>query len=162
MPQYEIAFARKLAEVAFSIAPDIGEATQETERAAAYLSLLSIEIGLKAILEKAGVPVDKIRARSHQIRMLLKDVDKVKMDIVISPGAPTEVSASRLRAITVEFANAISTVGDMLDAQGVLTSTYPNEIRYGDVLINFPSRSLALAALGVINFAESHWDTLKQ
>ena len=50
MSQYDIAFARKLAEVAYSIAPDIGEATQETERAAAYLSLLSIEIGLTARL----------------------------------------------------------------------------------------------------------------
>ena len=161
MPQYDIAFARKLAEIAKDVAPDIGELTDGADRAAAYLSLVAIEIGLKAMLEQAGVPIDKIRARSHRIRELLEDVDKIRVEVVISPEARIDGVASRLRAIPVHFANAVTTVGEMLDAQGILTSTYPNEIRYGDLLINFPSRSLAFAAIAVIDFAESHWESLR-
>ena len=160
MPQYDIACAKKLGEVAFSIAPDIGESTEETERTAAYLSLLSIEIGLKSILERAGVSIDLIRARSHGLRLLLQDVDKIKIKLSTSRGKQTQVSGSRLRSLTVEFANAATTVGYMLDAQGIMTSKYPNEIRYGDALINFPSRSLAMAALAIVSFAEMHWDAL--
>ena len=162
MPQYDIAFARKLAEVALSIAPDIGEPTEESERTAAYLSLLSIELGLKAMLEKSGLSVDRIRARSHRLRELLADVDKIKMDIIVGPGTVVEARGSKLRAKEVAFANAMTTLGNIIDAQGMLTSVYPNEIRYGDTLINFPSRSLAIAANAVVLFAESNWDTLRQ
>jgi len=47
---------------------------------------LSCEISLKALLEKAGVPIKKIRKRSHDLSGLLRDIGDCEIEIEISCG----------------------------------------------------------------------------
>ena len=60
MPEYEIAFGEKLADIARMVAAEAC-VTIDAQRTVLYLSLLSTEISLKAMLERAGRPITKIR-----------------------------------------------------------------------------------------------------
>ena len=62
MAEYDIAFGERLAETARIVAAD-GLEQLDAQRTVLYLSLLSVEITLKALLEHAGIPVTEIRAR---------------------------------------------------------------------------------------------------
>lgn len=56
MAQYDLKFAERLAQVAAQlVADDI--TSVDAQRTVLYLSLLSMEISLKAMLEQAGKPV---------------------------------------------------------------------------------------------------------
>jgi predicted hydrocarbon binding protein len=73
MAEYDIAFGERLAETAKLVAND-GLDSLDAKRTVLYLSLLSSEIVMKALLEKAGRPISKIRARSHNLKNLLEDI----------------------------------------------------------------------------------------
>jgi hypothetical protein len=59
--EYDLSFAAKLAEVAGEVHQKAPFA-YDARRLVAYLSRLSVEIALKALLEQAGKPVKEIRA----------------------------------------------------------------------------------------------------
>ena len=64
MAEYDIAFAAKLAEVADQVdAKD--HWSYASRRVTIYLSRLSAEVAMKALLEQAGLPVDRIAEREH-------------------------------------------------------------------------------------------------
>lgn len=71
MAEYDIAFGKKLAETA-QIVLDDGVDSHEAMRTVVYISLLSTEISLKAMLEKAGMNTRVIRKHSHCLRSLLR------------------------------------------------------------------------------------------
>ena len=81
--EYSLAFAKQLIEAASALkGPDL--IYEERRRAVLYLSLLSIEITLKYLLEKSGVRVQEIRGRSHSIEKLLSDLDDCEFFSTIS------------------------------------------------------------------------------
>jgi hypothetical protein len=160
MPTYSIDFGEKLANVANFVVTD-GLDDPGSPRVVLYLSLLSTEILLKAMLEKAGKPVPKIRKRSHNVAELLKDLDQCEVEVEIVPGTRQFVSASRLRAYSIEQGEAEITVGKVIEAEKDSASSYPSGVRYGDRLLHYSPAVVAQMASVVAVFARRHWCTLR-
>lgn len=160
MAEYDIAFGERLAETARMVA-DEGLAELDAQRTVLYLSLLSTEITLKAMLERAGKPVPDIRGRSHRLAELLSDLGQCEVEVEIAPGAKRYVPASRIRAIQLNHGSAQSTVGAVVDAENQGASTYPNQVRYGEVLRHFSAEVVAKMATEVAVFARAHWQSIK-
>jgi hypothetical protein len=158
--EYDVAFGERLAETARMVAVE-GVATLDAQRTILYLSLLSVEITLKAMLERAGVPVSEIRARSHRLAELLSDLGQCEVEVQVAAGAKRYVSASRLRSGSLKYGEAKSTVGAVLGAESQGASTYPNQIRYGDVLHHFPIEVVAQMAAKVSAFARENWQSIR-
>ena len=78
MAEYDISFGERLSETARMVV-DEGLAELDAQRTVLYLSLLSTEITLKAMLERAGKPVPDIRARSHRLAELLSDLGQCEV-----------------------------------------------------------------------------------
>jgi HEPN domain-containing protein len=159
MPQYDIAFAEKLSQVANFVLDD-GIEDLEAQRTVLYLSLLSTEIALKSMLEKAGKPVGEIRSRSHNLAELLKDLGQCEIQEEVVPGQLKSVSASRLRAKTLQQGEAKVTFGAIIDTKPNQASKYPNEVRYGEQLRHYPPAVVAQMASTVVAFAREHWSGL--
>ena len=138
MTEYDIAFGKRLAETARMVA-SVGLAALDAQRTVLYLSLLSTEITLKALLEHAVMPVSDIRTRSHRLAELLSDLGQCTVEVEIAPGIKRRVSASCIRAIPIDHGRAQSTVGAVIDAENQEASIYPNQVRYGEVLQHFPA-----------------------
>jgi hypothetical protein len=160
MAEYDIAFGKRLAETARMVAAE-GLVEVDAQRTVLYLSLLSTEIALKAMLEQAGKPVPDIRARSHRLAELLSDLGQCEVEVEMTPGAKRYVSASRIRAIPLSHVGAQSTVGAVIDAESPGVSTYPNQVRYGEVLRHFPADVAAQMAAEVSAYALEHWHSIR-
>jgi hypothetical protein len=113
------------------------------------------------MLEHAGKPVSQIRARSHHLAELLAELGQFEIEVEVTPGIKGYVSASRLRGCSLKHGDAQSTVGAVIDAEGSGASTYPNQVRYGDVLRHFPAEVAAQMATKISAFAREHWRTLR-
>jgi hypothetical protein len=160
VPEYDIAFGKKLSEVACEIVND-DISTLDARRTVLYLSLLSTEISLKAMLEHAGKSVAEIRRRGHQLAALLTDLGRCEIEVEVTPGCRRYVSASRLRAHELRYGEAISTVGTVIDAEQNGASAYPNQVRYGDVLSHFPAEVVVQMSAAVSMFACEHWQSIR-
>jgi hypothetical protein len=160
MAEYDIAFGERLAETACMVAAE-GLTSLDAQRTVLYLSLLSTEISLKAMLERAGKPVSQIRSRSHRLAELLSDLGGCEVEVDVVPGRKQYVSASRLRGCPLKHEAAECTVGAVIDAESQGASTYPNRVRYGDVLRHFPAEVVAETASQVSAFARQHWNSLR-
>ena len=160
MPTYSLAFSEKLAEAAQFVVND-GIEDEGARQAVLYLSRLSAEVTLKSLLEKAGLPIEKIRGRSHDLAKLLSDLSACQIRKDIAPGVPYWVSASDIRGQTVDERFGNATVGTLLEGEKVGASKYPNEIRYGEVQKDFPAKLLSQMALIMIEWAKLHWDTIR-
>jgi len=57
--------------------------------------------------------------------------------------------------------SAQTTVGAVINAESQGASTYPNQVRYGDVLRHFPAETVAQMANEVSALARKHWHTIK-
>jgi hypothetical protein len=158
VPEYSIEFGAKLAEVANFVVTD-GLDDPESPRVVLYLSLLSTEISLKAMLEKAGKPVAEIRARSHNCAELLNDLGQCEIEV--ENGTPRFVPASRLRACIIKQDEGETTVGKMMDAESEGASLYPNQVRYGNQLRHYPPAAVAQMASAVADFARKHWQAVR-
>lgn len=160
MAEYDIAFGEKLADVASFVIAD-GLTDLDARRTVLYLSLLSTEISLKAMLERAGRPVAEIKAHSHKLSDLLIDLGKCEVEVEVSPNRLMYVPATRLRSCTLMHGDAEVTVGAVIDAESLGASTYPNQIRYGDVLRHYPPDVVAQIAAKVVAFAHLHWQSIR-
>lgn len=76
-------------------------------------------------------------------------------------GHPVWYSAARLRAKTIRFNGATTTVGHILSGEKHGASKYPNQIRYGCPFCSFPSQVYIETAGAVISFADKHWDNIR-
>ena len=83
-------------------------------RTVLYLSSLASEIALKALLEKAGNPVEDIKARGHNLSGLLVDLGKCQIQAEVVKGSLRWVPATRLRSVTVDKSFSDATVGKLL------------------------------------------------
>lgn len=160
MAEYSLAFAQSLAATAQGLISD-GIEEQDGQRTVLYLSLLSSEIALKALLEEAGVPVPDIKKRSHRLNVLLSDLGNCEVEVEVAPGSRHWVSAARLRAECIDpnFGNA--TVGTLLEAEEAGASQYPNQIRYGDVLKHYPAPLMARMAEAICVWASKYGSTIR-
>jgi HEPN domain-containing protein len=160
MAEYDIAFAMKLADTASVVVAD-GIESVDAQRTVLYLSLLASEIALKALLEKAGKPVHEIRSRSHNLQLLLGDIDRCEIKVDIARGLMHWCPASRLRSEPVDERFSNATVGRLLEAEDSGASTYPNQIRYGDLLRHYPADVIAKMASAICAWARANWDTIR-
>lgn len=160
MAEYDLAFSEKLADTARLVADD-GIDSIDAKKTVLYLSLLSSEISLKALLERAGQPLTSIKARSHNLKALLEDLDRCEVQAEIAPGKLKWCSASRLRAVTIDpnFANA--TVGKLLEAEKDGASKYPNQVRYGNCLKHYPPAVVSKMASEIVVWAKQHWNNIR-
>jgi hypothetical protein len=160
VPEYSLKFAKKLADTAALLVRS-GQTDGETRRTVLYLSLLSIELSLKAMLEQAGAPLVKIRKRSHDLAGLMRDLGRCKVEAEVIPGKQMLVAASRLRSCTLDLPPAQPTVGELLDAEAKGASQYPNQVRYGKLPKHYPAELVAQMAARVHAFAREHWSSIR-
>lgn len=161
MPEYDLGFAAKLAEIAAHVDEQQGR-NYDARRAICYLSRLSFEITLKALLEKAGIPVPDIRRRSHDLRGLLADLSGCEVEIELTPGNKAWSSASRLRGRTIDLDFVQIPIGEVITAEDQGASQYPNQIRYGEKVIDMDPSFLASAAEIAVAWAREHWNTIRR
>jgi hypothetical protein len=160
VPEYSLPFAQKLAKAATLVAAE-GLNDPDAKRAVLYISLLSTEISLKAMLEKAGVPLPKIRKRSHDLAGLLRDVSQCKVEVQVTPSTKRYLPALRLRNVTLTYPPAQPTVGEIIDAEIKGASKYPGAVRYGKLPSHYPPELVAQMATKVAAFAKSHWSSIR-
>lgn len=157
--EYSLDFARVLIDAAQRSRAKLG-LYPDAKRAVLYLSLLSIEISLKYLLEKAGVPVADIRKQSHKLEALLDGLGKC--EVRSSIGADERwVPASRIRSRVVNPAYHGATIGSLLEGESKGASKYPNEIRYGDSPHHFPSELMLECAVKVVEWAQDYSGSIR-
>jgi hypothetical protein len=160
MPEYDLWLAEELAVAAKSVEQtELSLPAQDRMRL--YLALLSIELSLKAMLEKAGVPISQIRARSHRLADLLGDIDHCTVEVTPPTGAVYRATASRLRSVEISAPTEHCTFGQLIDGLNGNVSNYPNQIRYGSHLRHYDASLVADAAKKAIAFARIHWTSLR-
>lgn len=160
MPTYNIGFCEKLIEAARYVFEQEMESV-DAQRTVLYLSRLACEIILKALLEKAGRPITEIRKHNHNLSSLLRDVDKCKVRVEVVKNFCRWTSATRLRAITVDSRFSNATVGTFLTAEERGSSKYPNEIRYGSSIEDYPPGLVLKTAALVMEWSKTHWEDIK-
>jgi hypothetical protein len=158
MPEYNLEFGRKFAQVAEETVRR-GLNDDEDYRVVAYISRLSMELCLKAFLEHAGVSVPSVRAMSHNLRSLLVQVGNCEVEIDLAPGQRKWLSASRLRAEPITLHGSLTTVGAVVDAEESGASRYPNELRYGGHPRDFHPETLAATAIRIGDWIQRHWNS---
>ncbi|MCU7884934.1 MAG: hypothetical protein KZQ82_12150 [Candidatus Thiodiazotropha sp. (ex Lucinoma annulata)] len=133
----------------------------DEKRTVLYLSLLSSEISLKALLEQAGIPIQQIKGRNHRLVVLLNDLSKCKFKTEIGGGVEGWVNAAAVRAITVDEVYGNATIGTLLSAETKGAVQYPNQIRYGENIYHYPAE-LMLEAASLLNaWAKENFNTIK-
>lgn len=160
MPEYDIKFAAKLAAVADQVDENDPWA-YDARRVTLYLGRLSAELTLKALLEHAGVPVSRIRARSHDLRGLLNDLGGCEVEVEIAPNTRRWVPASRVRAVSIDLGFVQLPIGTVIDAEDQGASRYPNEIRYGEKVIDFQPNFVSSTANLLAKWAADHWNAIR-
>lgn len=160
MPEYSIDFSEKLIEAARDVIEN-GVESSDAKRAVLYLTLLSCEITMKALLERAGKPVKEIKERSHNLDGLLKDLGRCEVEEDIVNGVPKWVPAYRLHSKVVTTNTGESTVGVLLTGESQGASKYPNQIRYDDHLYHFPPEAVLNASTIVLCWAREKWDRIR-
>ena len=160
MAAYDLAFASKLAEVASEVESSEPYA-YDARRVVAYLSRLSVEITLKALLEAAGRPVSEIRRRSHDLRGLLDDLSACEVEVEVAPGVKAWSSAARIRAAVVDLGLVHVPIGELICAEDQGASRYPNQIRYGETVIDMNPSLLASMAVVAANWARANIRTIR-
>lgn len=153
-------FAAKLAAVADQV-DEKDPWADDARRVTLYLSRLSAELTLKALLERAGMPVARIRTRSHDLRGLLKDLGECEVEVQVTPGEKRWVSASRARAVSIDLGFVKISIGTLIDAEDQGASRYPNEIRYGEQVVDFEPNFLSSMAILLSDWAREHWDMIR-
>ena len=134
-----------------------GNSRPEDHQAVAYASRVSIEQSLKSALEKSSYTEKEIRAHSHNLAELLRELGSCTVTEQASSGAPQPVSASRLRGKTIHWQGGQVTLGSVIDSDE--TSKFPGEYRYGQPPTDYPAEVLAMAAQELANRVAGHWET---
>lgn len=160
MAEYSIGFSEKLIDAARGVTAENFNDV-DAVRTVLYLSSLASEIALKALLEKAGLPIKEIKARGHSLSGLLADLGMCRIQAEITAGSSIWVSASRLRSKVVDNHYSDATVGKLLTGEERGASKYPNELRYGDHVKDYPPGLKLAAAKAVIDWAKEHWEEIR-
>lgn len=158
--EYSLDFSERLIDAANTF---VTEETRDEEggRAVLYLSMLSCEITLKALLEKAGFTISDIKRRSHDFNGLMEDICTCELTNS-HIGNSKRLSASRLLSQEVVMNTNNGTVGTLLQAELDGASKYPNDIRYGDLVTHYPPLVMFECARVVSQWARDHISEIKR
>jgi hypothetical protein len=160
MMEYSLDFSQRLIDAAKSFI-DKDNIADETGRAVLYLSLLSCEISLKALLEQAGYTRKELTKRSHDFSGLVKDLCFCDlMGTGIAGSKP--YSAARLLAQVVDSRIGNGTVGALLEAEEHGASKYPKEIRYGELVRHYPPLLMLGCASAICQWARDNIAIIKR
>lgn len=160
MAEFDLGFSQKLIDAGNMILKEDPDSA-EAHRTILYLSLLSCEITLKALLEKAGIQINIIKKQSHKLDQLLVELGRCKVPIEIGSTIKW-VSASRIRRRVIDKRFGNATIGSLLEAEQKGASKYPNQIRYGDHPWHYPAPLMLKTAIGIMEWAKEHWDKIKK
>lgn len=152
--EYSPEFALRLIESAESLFDNSND-KDEAGRAVLYLSCVSCEISLKALLEAVGYVPKELKSLSHRLDKLL---DEVSSCVNIETGN----AAASIRAKTVVPDTENGTVGTMLTAEMSGASVYPNEIRYGKAVKHFPPEAMLNCAKAVSQWCTENVGSLRR
>jgi hypothetical protein len=158
--EYSLEFSQRLIDAARSFI-DKDEVDEETGRAILYLSLLSCEISLKALLEQAGYMPRELKKRSHDFSGLVQDLCLCNLEGTGIAGSKPR-SASKLLAQTVDITIGNGTVGALLSAEEHGASKYPSEIRYGNLVKHYPPLLMLACASKVSEWAKDNLAIIKR
>lgn len=161
--EYHLGFSERLIFSAHSLCNHYGLQDVDTMRAVCYQSLLACEVALKAALEKAGRSISHIKARRHDISGLLGDLGGLcEIQKEVFPGQLSWVPATDIRSKSINLpSGALITLGKLLDDTSTLTSEYPNEIRYGDLIRHYPPDAVLACAQLIVYWVKEHWSVLR-
>lgn len=160
MPEYSLEFSEVLLKAAQYVADNDGDEF-ERMRTVLYLSSLASEITLKALLEKAGKPIESIKGRGHSLCNLLIDLHECEVMAEVTKGQLSWVSAVRVRAVTVDDRHRDATIGKLLTGEEHEASKYPNELRYGDHVKDYPPELKLKAARALLVWARKNWEDIR-
>jgi len=159
MAEYSIGFSESLIQAADLLTQN-AENSFERRRTVLYLCLLASEIALKAILEKAGIPVPEIVRLSHRLDDLMHKVGTCEVPYQVSPTVVHWLRATSINAKTFRVGSTSMTVGRFLTVDGA--ADYPTDVRYGDHVIHFPPDAALTAAKAIVEWAHTNWDTVRR
>ena len=146
--EYSLEFSERLIESADAVFHG-SSGKDEAGRTILYLSCLSCEISLKALLESSGYSSSELRKHSHKLDELLTVIGSCKIK-------ESNQRASSIRSKEVVPNSANGTVGTLLDSSLSGGSVYPNEIRYGEVVKHFPPEAMLNCAKVVNSWCKEH------
>ncbi len=159
MDRNSIEFGERLIDAAKGIV-DRGENSEDAGRSILYLGLLSCEIILKALLEKAGRPADEIEKVSHDLSKLLAELEHCEIEEETSRQLIQWVPATQLRGETI-IPDTTFNVGVLLEGQAQGASKNPNGIRYGERIYLFPPVAVLMGAGVLLDWAHQNWDRIR-
>ena len=160
MPIYNLGFSKKLIEAAQFIIDDDGNEFDKLQTVL-YLSHLSCEITLKALLEKAGKPIKDIIACSH-------DFDKMFQPFYVEIEIYKEVGNNIYRWVKASGIGCDQTKKGIYEPTIITmltdkqTSKYPTNLRYaGDHISAYPPQELINASRILLSNARECWDNIR-
>jgi HEPN domain-containing protein len=146
--EFSFEFSERLIESAEGLL-EFSSDKDEAGRAILYLSCLSCEISMKALLERSEYTIRELKRFSHKLHELLDEITRC--------GHSTpDKRASSIRSKEVLSGVANGTVGSLLVSQIENASTYPNEIRYGEIVSHFPAQTMLQCAKVVLNWCKEN------
>jgi hypothetical protein len=160
MPIFNLGFSDKLIEAAQFIFDDDGDDFDKLQTVL-YLSYLSCEITLKALLEKAGKPIKDIRACSHDFEKIFQPFFiEVEINEEVVNNIYKWIKASGIGCEQTKEGIYEPTVRTMLTDKKA--SQYPSNLRYaGDHISSYPPQELIKAARILHSYALKYWDKIR-
>jgi hypothetical protein len=160
MPVFSLGFSEKLIDAAQFILDDEGEEFDKVQTVL-YLCHLSCEITLKAILERAGIPMRDIIACSHNFEKMFEPFfTKIEIHKEVGNSIFRWVKAGGIgceRTMKGPYEPAIRT---MLTNKN--TSQYPSKLRYvEDHISAYPPGELIKAARILLQDAHKYWEHIR-
>ncbi|GLX78285.1 hypothetical protein tinsulaeT_16250 [Thalassotalea insulae] len=146
--EFSFEFSERLIESAQGLLESSPE-KDEAGRTILYLSCLSCEISMKALLERSGYSIQELKRFSHRLHNLLDE-------ITTCTHSDPERRVSSIRSKEVLSGISNGTVGTLLVSQIESASTYPNEIRYGEIVTHFPAPAMLQCARVVLNWCKEN------
>ena len=156
MAEYNLGFSESLIFAASAVLED-GIESEDAQRTVLYLSQLSCELTLKALLERAGMPIVEIIAHSHKLDKLLADLS-VRCEV--EEGGESRC-ASAIRSKRICKDDAQLTLGKLMEAEKEGASIYPGQIRYGQSIRNYPPVAWLEAAKILHDYARAYWEKIR-
>jgi len=159
--EFSLEFSKRMIEAAECLKCDnLTGGKPEAERAILYLCLISCEISIKALLEKAGYNViPDIKNVSHSFKKLIKLLCTCDFKEGTIDG-----TAARLLSISATLTpqQCPTTVGHVLSFEETSASIYPNQIRYGEIVSHYPASLMLECAIAVHKWASEHIEMIKR
>jgi hypothetical protein len=69
--------------------------------------------------------------------------------------------AARVRSVCIDLGFLQMPIGTIIDAEDQGASTYPNQIRYGERLIDFDPGFVSSMAVLLGKWAREHWNVIR-